>query len=111
MSKIIASAAIRGAHKIVNQAEAKWHEATERWGAGKTVGFPNTAYYLPVIYGITGQKVEKLGYEVIDFRLQNQDNKGYYILKEKKHLSNSDIKGWGTYLINKNSENNIMRRA
>ena len=61
MSKIIASAAIRGAHKIVNQAETKWSEAMERWGAGKNVGFPNTAYYLPVIYGITGQKVEKLG--------------------------------------------------
>ncbi len=61
MSKIIASAAIRGAHKIVNQAEASWQSAIERWGAGKTVGFPNTAYYLPIIYGITGQKVEKLG--------------------------------------------------
>ncbi len=61
MSKIIASAAIRGAHKIVDRAEAKWREAMERWGAKESVGFPNTAYYLPVIYGITGQKVEKLG--------------------------------------------------
>jgi acetyl-CoA synthase len=61
MSKIIASAAIRGAHKIVDQAEKKWQEAMDKWGANEPVGFPNTAYYLPVIYGILGTKVEKLG--------------------------------------------------
>lgn len=33
----------------------------ERWGANEPVGFPNTAYYLPVIYGMLGIKVEKLG--------------------------------------------------
>ncbi|MCX7912287.1 MAG: CO dehydrogenase/CO-methylating acetyl-CoA synthase complex subunit beta, partial [Dehalococcoidales bacterium] len=61
MSKIIASAAIRGAHRIVARAEETWRRAMERWGAGEPVGFPNTAYYLPIIYGITGIKVEKLG--------------------------------------------------
>ena len=61
MSKIIASAAIRGAHKIVDQAEKKWQEAMDRWGANEPVGFPNTAYYLPVIYGILGIPVEKIG--------------------------------------------------
>jgi len=61
MSKIIASAAIRGAHKIVERTEKKWQEAMEKWGAKEPVGFPNTAYYLPVIYGILGNKVEKLG--------------------------------------------------
>ncbi len=61
MSKIIASAAIRGAHKIVNQADKKWQEAMDKWGANEPVGFPNTAYYLPVIYGMLGAKVEKLG--------------------------------------------------
>jgi acetyl-CoA synthase len=61
MSKIIASAAIRGAHKIVDQAEKKWQEAMDKWGANEPAGFPNTAYYLPVIYGILGMKVEKLG--------------------------------------------------
>jgi acetyl-CoA synthase len=61
MSKIIASAAIRGAYKIVDQAEKKWQEAMDKWGANEPVGFPNTAYYLPVIYGILGAKVEKLG--------------------------------------------------
>jgi acetyl-CoA synthase len=61
MSKIIASAAIRGAHKIVAQAEKKWQEAMDKHGAKEPVGFPNTAYYLPIIYGILGMKVEKLG--------------------------------------------------
>jgi acetyl-CoA synthase len=61
MSKIIASAAIRGAHKIVDRAEQKWKEAMEKRGANEPVGFPNTAYYLPIIYGMLGMKVEKLG--------------------------------------------------
>ncbi len=61
MSKIIASAAIRGAHKIVGQAEKKWQQAMDKWGAKEPVGFPNTAYYLPIIYGILGMKVAKLG--------------------------------------------------
>ncbi|MFC1969292.1 CO dehydrogenase/CO-methylating acetyl-CoA synthase complex subunit beta, partial [Chloroflexota bacterium] len=61
MSKIIASAAIRGAHKIFGQAGEKWKQAMDKWGANEPVGFPNTAYYLPVIYGMTGMKVEKLG--------------------------------------------------
>ncbi len=61
MSKIIASAAIRGAHKIVGTADKKWQEAMDKWGANEPVGFPNTAYYLPVIYGILGIPVEKLG--------------------------------------------------
>ncbi|MCK5317100.1 MAG: hypothetical protein KAJ55_04265, partial [Anaerolineales bacterium] len=61
MSKIIASAAIRGAHKIVEQADKKWQEAMDRWGANEPVGFPNTAYYLPVTYGVLGIAVAKLG--------------------------------------------------
>ena len=61
MSKIIASAAIRGAHKIVDRADKKWKEAMDKHGAKEPVGFPNTAYYLPIIYGISGMKVEKLG--------------------------------------------------
>jgi acetyl-CoA synthase len=61
MSKIIASAVIRGAHKIVDQADKKWQQAMDKWGANESVGFPNTAYYLPVIYGMWGMKVEKLG--------------------------------------------------
>ncbi|MFC2035209.1 acetyl-CoA decarbonylase/synthase complex subunit alpha/beta [Chloroflexota bacterium] len=61
MSKIIASAAIRGAHKIINAADEKWQQAMDKYGTNEPVGFPNTAYYLPVIYGMLGVKVEKLG--------------------------------------------------
>jgi acetyl-CoA synthase len=61
MSKIIASAAIRGAHAIVTRAENKWQAAMARWNASEPVGFPNTAYYLPITYAMLGLKVEKLG--------------------------------------------------
>ena len=60
MSKIIASAAIRGAYKIIERAESKYQEALAKWGPGQEVGFPNTAYYLPIIYAMLGLKVEKL---------------------------------------------------
>jgi acetyl-CoA synthase len=60
MSKIIASAAIRGAHGWVEQAEADLSRAKEAHGAETVIELPNTGYYLPVIYGLTGEKVEKL---------------------------------------------------
>jgi acetyl-CoA synthase len=60
MSKIIASAAIRGAHKIFNDAEATYKQALEKYGPNQEIGFPNTAYYLPIIYAMTGIPVAKL---------------------------------------------------
>jgi acetyl-CoA synthase len=60
VSKIIASAAIRGAHKIVERAENKYKEALEKWGPDQEVGFPDTAYYLPVIYAMLGIPVQKI---------------------------------------------------
>jgi len=61
MSKIILSAAIKGAHTIHDRVTARLEEALEKYGENQEVGFPNTAYYLPIIYGMTGMKVEKLG--------------------------------------------------
>ncbi|MBW6519860.1 MAG: CO dehydrogenase/CO-methylating acetyl-CoA synthase complex subunit beta [Desulfoarculaceae bacterium] len=61
MSKIICSAAIRGARKIIDMAEESYEEALKKYGADHEVSFPNTAYYLPVIYSMLGAKVEKLG--------------------------------------------------
>ncbi len=58
MSKIIAAAAIRGGHKILERAEKKYQEALEKWGPNQEVGFPNTGYYLPIIYGILGDPGE-----------------------------------------------------
>jgi acetyl-CoA synthase len=61
MSKIICSAAIRGAQKIVDMAEASYEDALKKYGPEQEVSFPNTAYYLPIIYSMLGAKVEKLG--------------------------------------------------
>ncbi len=61
MSKIIASAGINGAHKIAKQAEQILAKAIKQKGKDCKVEFPNTGYYMPVIYSITGQAVEKLG--------------------------------------------------
>jgi len=61
MSKIICSAAIRGAHTIVNMAEEKYEEALKQYGAEQEVSFPNTAYFLPIIYSMLGAKVQNLG--------------------------------------------------
>ena len=60
MSKIIAAAAIRGAHKIVERAENDYNRAVEKWGQNQEIGFPDTAYYLPTIYAILGIPVKTL---------------------------------------------------
>lgn len=60
MSKIIASAAIRGAHKILAMSEDAWKKAMDTYGGNKEVGFPDTAYYLPIIYGLLGIPVKTL---------------------------------------------------
>ncbi len=65
MSKIIATAAIRGAHKLIARAEEELNKALAEHGPEKPVALPNTGYYLPVIYGMAGLKVEKLGDMVI----------------------------------------------
>jgi len=60
MSRIIASAAIRGAHKIAGQAEDILMRAIKEKGRDCRVEFPNTGYYIPIIYSMTGRAVEKL---------------------------------------------------
>lgn len=60
MSKLIASAAIRGAHKIAKQAEGILTRAIKEKGRDSRVEFPNTGYYMPIIYSMTGRAVEKL---------------------------------------------------
>src|SRR5664280_129397 len=61
MSRYIATRAIRGANTIGAEAEAAVAEALEELGPDAPVAFTNTAYFLPVIYAFTGQKVEKIG--------------------------------------------------
>ena len=61
MSRFVATSAIRGAARMVGEAEEALQGALERLGPDAPVAFTNTAYFLPVIYAFTGQKVEKLG--------------------------------------------------
>jgi acetyl-CoA synthase len=61
MSRYIATAAIRGANAIVQEAEDMLAKAIAELGPETPVAFTNTAYYLPVIYGFTGIEVTKLG--------------------------------------------------
>jgi acetyl-CoA synthase len=61
MSKLICSSAIDGATEWVAKAEAMMTEAIRQKGETSPVAFPNTAYFLPVIYSFTGEKVATLG--------------------------------------------------
>jgi len=61
MSKLIASAAIRGAHNLVLQAEDMLEKTIAEKGEGFTFEFPDTAFYLPMIYAMTGYAVKTLG--------------------------------------------------
>ncbi len=60
MSRYIATSAIGGAHGVVAQAEKLYKEALATLGPDKPVAFPNTTYFLPVIYTFTGHKVQKI---------------------------------------------------
>ena len=61
MSKYIATRAMRGANALVTEAEIMLNRVIKEKGADTPVSFPNTAYYLPTILGLTGKAIEKLG--------------------------------------------------
>ena len=61
MSKYIATRAMRGANALVIEAELMLQRVLKEKGAETVVEFPNTAYFLPTIYAMTGMKVENLG--------------------------------------------------
>jgi acetyl-CoA synthase len=60
MSKIIATSAIKGAYKTLERAEQMLAKSIEKNGEEQKVEFPDTGYFLPVIYSMSGVKVEKL---------------------------------------------------
>jgi acetyl-CoA synthase len=60
MSRFIATRAIRGANLIYLEAEQMLERALAEKGPDTPVAFPNTAYYLPLILGLTGIEVTKL---------------------------------------------------
>jgi len=61
MSRYIATRAIRGAHTVVSEFDERLSRALTEKGPETAVGFPNTAYHIPLILGMTGRAVEKLG--------------------------------------------------
>jgi acetyl-CoA synthase len=61
MSRYIATRAIRGANALTTEAELMLQKVLAEKGPDTPVAFPNTAYYLPTILGMTGIQVEKLG--------------------------------------------------
>ncbi|MEE9518067.1 MAG: hypothetical protein V3V52_13250, partial [Candidatus Adiutricales bacterium] len=60
MSKLVAFAAIQGGYNIVQKAEGQYQQMLEKYGPEQKLEFPNTAYYLPLIYSLLGIKVETL---------------------------------------------------
>ena len=61
MSRYIATRAIRGANGIVHEADLMLQRALAEKGPDTPIAFPNTAYYLPFILGMTGTEITKLG--------------------------------------------------
>jgi acetyl-CoA synthase len=61
MSRYIATHAIRGANAIVHEADVMLQRALAEKGPDTAVAFPNTAYHLPLILGMTGREVDHLG--------------------------------------------------
>ncbi len=61
MSKLIATAAIRGAHSIYERADKMLQKALAEKGKDFVFEFPDTAFYLPMIYAMTGFQVKTLG--------------------------------------------------
>jgi len=60
MSKIVASAAIRGARKTVKEAEDFLNKAIQEKSAGQKVEFPETAFYFPMACALLGAEVRTL---------------------------------------------------
>ncbi|MBW1649600.1 MAG: CO dehydrogenase/CO-methylating acetyl-CoA synthase complex subunit beta [Deltaproteobacteria bacterium] len=84
MSKLVAFAAIQGGYKVVSSVEGELNNALASYNADTKIGFPNTAYYLPVIYSLTGIKCETLE----DLRKPIEFAKGLLPphIKSKNHL-------------------------
>ncbi len=61
MSRYIATRALRGATGLVREADEMLTKVIAEKGADTPVAFPNTAYYLPTVLGLTGMEVQTLG--------------------------------------------------
>lgn len=61
MSKIVCELGIKGSYLLFERALEEYEQAVKTFGKEKPIGFPNTAYFLPIIYAILGYPVKKLG--------------------------------------------------
>ena len=61
MSKIIASAAIRGARNAVTEARRMVEKTIAEKEPDHPIAFPNTAYYLPIAYSHLGLEIATVG--------------------------------------------------
>ncbi len=60
MSRLIATRAIRGAHKLFERAQRELRQALEEHGPDTKVELPNTGYYLPISHGMLGLNIDTL---------------------------------------------------
>lgn len=60
MSKIVAESVIRGAHDIYKQASDFLNKAVKEKGPDAKIGFPETAFYLPLANALLGVKIENI---------------------------------------------------
>ncbi|MBU1871836.1 MAG: CO dehydrogenase/CO-methylating acetyl-CoA synthase complex subunit beta, partial [Candidatus Omnitrophica bacterium] len=60
MSKIVAASVIRGAEKIFKEAKDFLNKAIEEKRESEKLGFPETAFYLPMAYALVGKEVNTL---------------------------------------------------
>jgi acetyl-CoA synthase len=50
-----------GSNAVAGLTEGAVYDAIEKYGEGHSVGYPDTAYFLPIIYAATGVKIKTLG--------------------------------------------------
>lgn len=60
MSRIVTSAAVRGAHQLVKHAEEFLNKAKSEKGENQKIEFPETAFYFPMAYALLGREVKTL---------------------------------------------------
>ena len=60
MSKVVATSVIRGAKKIVKEAQDSLTKAIQEKSQTQNIGFPETAFYLPMAYALMGIEAKTL---------------------------------------------------
>ncbi len=59
-AKVVAGLIVKGAEKVVKDAEGVLKKAISQKGAGQKIGFPETAFYLPLSNALLGLEVKTL---------------------------------------------------